>query len=435
MPNPQTQPVDVEAAQSLPKHTTPTWESELLLSGATVFGLLQLPPIVYAWVDRLHHQLPSTWDTVLKMSTVFVLSVVYGLIVTFLLHLTTRAYWVALVGLRSVYPSGIRWDRSYAGPIETRVQRAMFSDHDALIERADNLSTLVFSTGIAAVFNSTIAIMFCIPMLLLATVLQTWVWPLPDPDTWFIVTMALFVGPMALPRMLDQMIGNRLDPQSRGATLIASMTRTTATFGPWRLSAPLTLNLTSNVRHRYGFMMFLLLIYALITCVSAIEVLRRGHVDPSLLVQTGGQATERQFGDYYENTGVPLQVLPHIQGDIITDPYVRLWVPLDPHRMMAFRRACATQRVTHAAAPAMDDPQHALAACLGNLFAPRLDGRILPGLSWHPYRDDALGVDGLRTYIAAQALTAGEHQLIVAAPAADQPDANAARSWAISFWR
>jgi hypothetical protein len=32
-----------DSADKLPKHTTPTWEVELLISGVAVFAMMQLP--------------------------------------------------------------------------------------------------------------------------------------------------------------------------------------------------------------------------------------------------------------------------------------------------------------------------------------------------------------------------------------------------------
>jgi hypothetical protein len=428
-------PRDPMAADAIPKHTTPTWESELLLSGATVFGLLQLPASIYALFDRLQHQLPSSWDGVRLIASIFSLSVVYGLIITFLLHLASRAYWVALVGLRSVYPNGIRWERAETGPIGKRIQQALFSDQDALIERADNLSTLVFSTGIGIVFTALLAVFTSIPVLLVGMALQAWVWPLPDQSTWFLVLAALIVVPTILPRVLDRMIGGRLAPDGATARFLTAIQRGRSSFGPWRMVTALTLNLTTNMRRRFGFVVFILLIYVLFFGVSTIEVLRRGHAYASLLGQTAAGAPDRQFSDYYENAGTPSQLLPHIQADILTDPYLRLWVPLDPRRSNAFNRACGKLRVPRPAPTTATDPQHALTACFGNLFAPRLDGHPLSGLVWHPYRDDALGVDGLRTYIAAQALTTGEHELVITSPATDERDSDTGRSWTIPFWR
>jgi hypothetical protein len=46
-------PHSASGALPLPRQTTPTWEIELLISGATVFGLLQLPAQVEANMMRV----------------------------------------------------------------------------------------------------------------------------------------------------------------------------------------------------------------------------------------------------------------------------------------------------------------------------------------------------------------------------------------------
>ncbi|MEO6138096.1 MAG: hypothetical protein ABIP11_05435 [Luteimonas sp.] len=407
------------ASEVIPRHTTPTWESELLLSGATVFGLLQVPASLYSLIDRLHHQLPAMWDSVLLLGSMFSLAMLYALILTFLLHLASRAYWVALVGLRSVYPQGIRWDRSKGGPIGRRLQQSLFGDQDALIERADNKSTLIFSTGIALVFNALAAILISLPPLLLAVVLQSWVWPLPDPSSWFLITIGLLIVPIVLPRLLDSVFGDRLAADGALAILLENAQRKIAVLGPWRMAEPLVLNLTTNRRGKHGFLAFLLLIYALFFATTISENMRRKGVGPSSLLSISDPS--RQLGDYYENSGAPSLLLPHIASDMVTDPYLRLWVPLDSHRSQAFVRACTT---------------HASAACLGSVFALELDGKPVSGIVWHPYRDPFLGADGLRAYIPIQALANGEHELVLAAPAHDDAaQSEKAESWRIPFWR
>ncbi|HEY2346270.1 MAG TPA: hypothetical protein VGH80_10360 [Xanthomonadaceae bacterium] len=417
---------EATVAETIPKHTTPTWESELLLSGASVFGLLQFPSYLYTLLDRLHHQLSTTWDLLLELGSIFLLGIVYALIVTFLLHLATRAYWVALVGLRSVYPQGIRWERSRGGPINRRVRQAQYGDMDALIERADNRSTLIFATGIAIVCNSLVALLMSMPLLALAIVLQTWVWPLAQPLSWFMILMAALVVPFALPRAIDSLLGQRLAPDSGMARTLECMLSWGQAWRPEHVSEPLMLGLTTNIRHRRGFVWFLILIYALFFITSELEKMRHKGFDALPASLLARSLPMQQLADYYESAGTPTQLVPHIQADIVTDPYLRLWVPLDPHRTKAFERACSGARA--AGAPAN--------ACLGELFAPSLDGHRLTGLDWHLYRDPSLDVDGLRAYVPVQSLSTGEHALRLSVPARDDPEPDAKpETWVIPFWR
>jgi len=83
------------------RRTTPTWELELLISGATVFGLMQLPdPLNRALIILMNGNEEAIVELVRTVSIYLQFSVI-TLIVTFILHLLTRAYWVALVGMYS----------------------------------------------------------------------------------------------------------------------------------------------------------------------------------------------------------------------------------------------------------------------------------------------------------------------------------------------
>ena len=90
------------------KRTTPTWESELLISGATVFGLMQLPDplnrLLIVWMNGNEAAIVDLLRTI----SIYLQFSLITLILTFVLHLLARGYWIALVGLHSVYPQGVR---------------------------------------------------------------------------------------------------------------------------------------------------------------------------------------------------------------------------------------------------------------------------------------------------------------------------------------
>ena len=58
------------------------------------------------------------------------------LAMTFALHLLLRAHWIALVGLHSIYPDGVRWDRLRMGPIQRELERRRERPAADAIERA-----------------------------------------------------------------------------------------------------------------------------------------------------------------------------------------------------------------------------------------------------------------------------------------------------------
>jgi len=115
MPVLSSRPVDVGpsdpelAAAGIPD-TSPTWELELLISGAVLFALFQIPSALTSFFTRIEPHATATMMSVLLVMQMYVKAIVYALIASFVVHLIARAYWVGLVGLHSVFPKGVRWE-------------------------------------------------------------------------------------------------------------------------------------------------------------------------------------------------------------------------------------------------------------------------------------------------------------------------------------
>ncbi len=123
-------------ALKLPKQTTPTWEMELLISGATVFAMLQLPALLDQWLYEYMPRFGRELSVVLLLTYVYTKAAVIALVFTFVLHLALRGYWVALVGMHSVHPEGIRWEKLKMGPFYGEMVKRRYASMPELIERA-----------------------------------------------------------------------------------------------------------------------------------------------------------------------------------------------------------------------------------------------------------------------------------------------------------
>ena len=93
------------------------WELELLISGAVVFSLLQVPGVVDGLFAHVQVHLAERAHFGAFMLYTYVKLILYTLISCFILHLGTRAYWVGLIGLETVFPHGVRWEDTSYGPV------------------------------------------------------------------------------------------------------------------------------------------------------------------------------------------------------------------------------------------------------------------------------------------------------------------------------
>jgi hypothetical protein len=75
---------------TVPSRTTPTWEMELLVSGATVFGLMQLPAVADRYLFGLFNVGAAESAGLALPLWFYVKFVLYVLIGTFVLHLCLR---------------------------------------------------------------------------------------------------------------------------------------------------------------------------------------------------------------------------------------------------------------------------------------------------------------------------------------------------------
>src|SRR5688572_6484682 len=97
-----------------------SWELEFLISGGAIFTLIQASQFLTDSVQSLKitNALIGT-DMLLIIATLGVQMLTLG----FILHLSLRAFWVALVCANYVYPQGIRrdkikWKRPFWVPVQ-----------------------------------------------------------------------------------------------------------------------------------------------------------------------------------------------------------------------------------------------------------------------------------------------------------------------------
>ncbi|HET7126955.1 MAG TPA: hypothetical protein VFI26_07680, partial [Lysobacter sp.] len=193
----------------LPRHTTPTWEVELLISGVAVFAMLQLP----GWLDDRYFSLiprfDAGWEEPLFLIYVYLKSATVILAITFALHLLLRARWIAQVGMHSVFPDGIRWERLRIGPIMREVEKRNYGSAETSIERADNLATVVFAIGVMLA-SGLLLLGFLLPvMFAIAYGALLLLGIHASPEVVFSACALLLVAPALLAQRIDRSLGGK----------------------------------------------------------------------------------------------------------------------------------------------------------------------------------------------------------------------------------
>jgi len=449
MPVLSSRPVDVGpsdpelAAAGIPD-TSPTWELELLISGAVLFALFQIPSALTSFFTRIEPHATATMMSVLLVMQMYVKAIVYALIASFVVHLIARAYWVGLVGLHSVFPAGVRWENFKSGPVTLEVYRSRLVSLPAIISRTDNFCSVIFSFAFLLVLLFAFTVALTGAFGLVAYGISHGLLGGRSGETVFLVLAALLAIIPAATSLIDRRFGERLSPRGRRIlqrAIIASYRGTAQ-----GVISPIFVPLLTNVGRNKIRAIFFASLFGILGFVIAERLARSDQLSVNSYDYFG--ASDR-FGvnyRFYENQRSADDIFartPSIQSDIVTGSYVKLFIPYVPRRhnpMVA--RTCPTLRPIQGRGlqvgpdtPVPDSLAMPVLRCLAQIHAVTVDGAQRPDLQFRFYEHPTTGIKGIITYIPADSLARGQHMITVRQVPSLDGKASAPAPWVIPFWR
>lgn len=434
--------------------TSPTWELELFLSGAFVFASFQLPAVIEGVFRRLEPHVTESTAFILFTGTLYAKAIAFTLIATFLIHLVSRAQWVALLGLHSVFPRGIRWDEMKVGPMTKEVYRAYMPDLARVIARLDNFCSIVFAAGLLLVVMFAYSTLLVSLLSGVAYLLALAFTHGQGTQRILMVVGAVFVAVPAVSSLVDKRYGERMASGARGTRVLRAALRFTLSISMMRLLGPMMWTLISNVGRRRAVVYLYVALAVLLLLSAGDRLAQSNRLSFNSYDYFGNSLTHGVRSENYENQrvdGERYSRVPSIQSDIIGDAYVKLFIPYSPQRNnAAMQRQCpGVKRLQDrgmqlGADPYLEDSLVVPAlACLARLHTVTLDGIPQPRLDFAFYEQPRTGIKGIVTYIPADSLARGRHVItLMNLPPSELPTdstelANA--SWRkpmqIPFWR
>ena len=432
--------------------TSPTWELELFLSGALVFATLQLPNVVDHFFAGLEPHLAGATRSVVINLSIYAKAIAYTLLITFTVHLIGRAHWVALMGLQSVFPSGIRWDEMKMGPIARKMYEERTPGLGRGIARLDNFCSIIFSVGMLFV------ILFLFSAVLVGLVGGV-SWGLArlftngqHVERYFFGLLLVFVVVPVAGSLLDKKLGARLTPGSTGHRIVHGLLRITYAINLTRVAGPMMWTLMSNIGRKKAMIAIYVGLMGIIVLAGVDVLIRRGALGFNSYAFYGTSAGHGVATAHYENQR-PSNAsarAPMIQSDIVRDPYVRLFIPYSPPRHNAsLRRACPGLKPLQTGSlqlgserPVPDSLAVPVLQCMAKVHDVKLDGASIP-LDLAFYEHTATGLRGVVAYIPIDSLPRGRHVLtVMPSPPERIPTDSAAlanalwkQPYVIPFWK
>ncbi len=407
-------------------------EIELLISAAVFFGLLQLPgAIVGFWEAWSLHQAP--WGAKIGFGLLQMgYGIVFALIAGFFLHLVLRGLWIGLIGLESVFPSGVDWHRlARSAPLTTEYQRSQQISLGETIARIDRIASLVFVSASLIVLMALIG---------LVTVALAYALKIAGLGLLARILFGLFFAAVLLQVLLDSVIAARsprLAAKSWLRRTVLLLNRGFQLFLPRIVLTPL---LTLQSRMSQLTMMFaVFLVLILVMAAFPLHLFARTLFDRNDLYAHIDAAVAAQ-GTRLESFGPADDILdarPRLDQSVVSRGAVRLFLPMSPKlNAPDFKRVCAPF--------ASGDAPEVLAAaqalmlrdCMARLWRVELDGVQLPPAQFQLARQGSQR--GLIAVLPVRSLAPGTHRVVVTTQilAARQDRANnPTPPQSLLFWR
>jgi hypothetical protein len=384
-----------------------THEVELLISGALVFGLSQVPGYIEGAFEFWSLRLEGLAMTAATYLFVYSVLLVYSLLGTFVLHLCLRGYWVALLGLESVWPEGWSSEKLKFGPHGRREADRMFGSLAVSIDKADDRASLLFAAGalLVTVFLYSL-IMMLVSIGLGAGVAYLTGGRIPGVVGLF-SAFGLFLFVTVALTLVDRHYGHRIPAGTRAGRWFAAALRTAMWLSPARATGPVQFVFQNHLGEKKlggaiavaAAVMATVLIGGMLWRSGQFRIDGWRYFDDS-------PAAEAYFDPrYYRDSPATRDgLLPSIDAEVITGPYLKLYLPYRPRRHNPLLDTKCPQ-------PADDRAQ-----CVGNLYTVSLAGQALTGLTFDFTRDMPSGFVGVATFLDVRTLAPGRHELTIVAP-------------------
>lgn len=425
-----------------------TYEMELLVSGAVVLGLLQLPPVVEGVFARLMEGLAGDLRLVVALLQGYVVLGLSVLVCAFVLHLILRAYWIGLLGLESVYPEGIRWEKAQVGPGWLRILRSRLGTLAEAVDRADDLCSLVFPLA----FLLVATFLYSIVMLSLSVAVAVAICHLFFAGHHLLVVMwvvfLVLAALQGIPVALDKRAGAKLTPGALADRLLAKLLRISDAMTPMRWAGPIQLTMGTNTSPKRIAALIATICLTLGLGFVVFTVVQARLVRFDSYAYYPGRLDEHGVDTrhYRDRRDLTLRggAAPSIQSVVVSDPYLELVMRYLPRRHNELIAADCPDLE-----PLRRDGLHfgrggglgakrvrAVARCVGGLFKTSLDGKRLEDLRWEFTTELGTGLPALTAFIAVENLPSGRHELEVLVPDRKAtPSKRSEERHVIPFWR
>lgn len=371
-----------------------TDELELIISSLTIFALVAAPGWLFDIVASVFTHLSTSLVIAVSLGLSIFAGTCYGLAACFIVHLMARAYWVGLIGLRTVFPDGINWQRTPGfGPLSRQFYRERLPDLDVAIKRTDKLASSLF----AVISMLTLSLLWLGAVLVAVMVVAGAIGARAGQTNAGMgiggaTLIVVFIAVPLLAYLLDAQLAARVPAlqNNRGFVAVVRLLRRIAGFAyPQRLVLPVQLTLQTNTRP---------VVFSIALIVGLVGMFAIGNarfaawssftLSSEFTYLSDEDVAAGLRSTYYEDMASSfdrLRAWPRVDSFNQNGSYLRLFLPYQPVRdNLVLDTLCAGAEETSERV-----------ACLQRLWAVSIEGATVSMATFQPAERADLAMRGL----------------------------------------
>lgn len=415
-----------------------SWEPELLLSGIAIFAIMKFPDAFWHFRDIIEYNLSADSIEVIELIEGYIWLAWIILLFNFVVHFILRAYWVGLIGLTSVFPDGILYDKipHYTERDKQRA-RERLPDINEYANTLDKLCSVIFAFSFAGVFSYLAVCTTILVVLTIYSFVPTEIRPFDMHGVFYVFSAFLMI-----PAIL--MAISNIERFKENETMLTIKETTGEWFGILLLHIfrkpieyiSFTFSSYYSLKKNYLFMIG----YFSVLVVFGIFLLYFSNPanGPNNIRNFYPRLLNEQsisIKNYDNLRGEGVISLPTIQADIITDAFVKLFIPMTKEMESSLRKTCELreQETEETRAVYENYIEQASRVCIDNYLDIQLNDSAISSNDFVFNVRQSNNEKGVQFFIPTKNIPEGKNHLTITAAHFPENE-NKERKVVIPFW-
>lgn len=406
-----------------------SWNLELLVSGVAIFSTSFLPDLIEQAIAYYfeNYQAGNELITNIVLPTLafsFAKASAYLLIITFFVHFILRAFWIAMLGLRAVFPQGINYDNIPNTNSELKeTYKKKFGTLDGFLVRLDKICSQIFSIAFILVLFSVMLTVLYLLSFLFNVVLKTYKPELYTNVSYILgITLIIFIVLGLLITFLASKEKYRENPIISKLLKVYISSSTWMYVGMYKPIQYINFVFASNLpRKKYYLSTSILMITMFVFAFSIyIQKLLQHNETPffeSRNFYSSGSSDYRLKSNYYDNQRLGEENVweASIQADVIQEPFIKLFINynkvLDANLAKICKEPKMPENLKKFEKRLLKDKANL--ECLGQYFQIALNDSTLQQVEFFYDQHGVAQTKGLTTYLSSEKCKIGRNTLYI----------------------